>query len=176
MINRLIFTVFLILPQFVIDVCTSHAGENIENLKAGVVKITSTFGGIKRLGTGIIIKLEGDSAYIITASHVVEGDPTPSITFHTRPNHSYSSRIIGLEVDNPKGLAVVIVEDKISRKLKKLSINHKIPISGGEKGILIGFPRISGSPWMVTPVTLGGQNGRDLTFLVLQMRGTPEDR
>jgi trypsin-like peptidase/tetratricopeptide repeat protein len=116
------------------------------------------------LGTGIIIKLEENSAYIITASHVVEGDPNPLITFHTRPNHSYSSRIIGLEVDNPKGLAVMIVEDKISGKLKELNVAHKIPISGGEKGILIGFPRISGTPWMVTPVTLGGQYGRDLTF------------
>jgi hypothetical protein len=50
MVNRLIFTVFLILPQFGIDVCTSHAGENIENLKAGVVKITSTFWGDKAFG------------------------------------------------------------------------------------------------------------------------------
>ena len=81
MVNRLIFTVFLILPQFVIDVCASHAGENIENLKAGVVKITSTFGGISRLGTGAIIKIEQNSVYIITAAHVVEGDPNPLITF-----------------------------------------------------------------------------------------------
>ena len=164
MVNRLIFTVFLILPQFVIDVCASHAGENIENLKAGVVKITSTFGGISRLGTGAIIKIEQNSIYIITAAHVVEGDPNPLITFYTSPHHPYSSRIIGLEGDNPKGLAVMIVEDKISIKLKELSVDQTMLISGGEKGILIGFPRVSGKPWMVTPATLGGQYGRDLAF------------
>ena len=164
MVNRLIFTVFLILPQFVIDVCASHAGENIENLKAGVVKITSTFGGISRLGTGAIIKIEQNSVYIITAAHVVEGDPNPLITFYTSPHHPYSSRIIGLEGDNPKGLAVMIVEDKISIKLKELSVDQTMLISGGEKGILIGFPRVSGKPWMVTPATLGGQYGRDLAF------------
>lgn len=161
---RLFSILIIILVQFGPDTCISNAGENIENLKVGVVKITSTFGGISRLGTGAIIKIEENSVYIITAAHVVEGDPNPLITFYTRPHHSYSSRIIGLEGDNPKGLAVMIVEDKITLELKELRVDQTSPISGGEKGILIGFPRIAGTPWMVTTVTLGGRHGGDLAF------------
>ena len=42
-------------------------------LKSGVVKVVSTFdNGTRKIGTGFVIRLEKDVAYVMTASHVVE--------------------------------------------------------------------------------------------------------
>ena len=53
--------------------------EGIENLKNGVVKITAQADGKTKTGHGLIVRLEKEIAYIITASHVVEGDPQPKV-------------------------------------------------------------------------------------------------
>lgn len=156
--------VLLSLLLFSTEVCLSSSSEKVENLKTGVVKITSTNGGMTRIGTGVIVKVKENSAFIITASHVVEGDPNPLLNFYTDPYHSFKSRVIGLEGGDPRGLAVLMLEDKIPINLKVFSIDQTISLSGGEKGMLIGFPRIAGTPWMVTPVTIGGRKGGDLTF------------
>ena len=54
--------------------------ENIENAKKAVVKITSQAEGENRVGTGFIAKLDENTAYIVTASHVIEGEQqTPGL-------------------------------------------------------------------------------------------------
>ena len=61
--------------------------QDVEQLQAGVVKITAkSSGGTPKLGTGFIVRLDKDAAYIVTAAHVVAGDPQPSGVFHqTQP-------------------------------------------------------------------------------------------
>ena len=50
-------------------------GQDIEDLKNGVVKITAHVEGQhSKVGTGFIVRLEKDAAYIVTACHVIEGD------------------------------------------------------------------------------------------------------
>ena len=53
--------------------------QDIDTLRAGVVKISSLSEGKRKTGTGFIVKLEPSIAYIITAAHVVEGDPAPQV-------------------------------------------------------------------------------------------------
>ena len=62
----------------------SHASlgaENIKDLKKGVVKITAQVEGKTKVGTGFIVRVEKNAAYIVTAAHVIEGDPQPQVTF-----------------------------------------------------------------------------------------------
>jgi len=47
--------------------------QDVDSLKAGVVKISAVSEGVRKSGTGFIVSLTPDTAYIVTASHVVVG-------------------------------------------------------------------------------------------------------
>ena len=72
---RILFT--LVLSLLFVDLTPAQA-QTIEDLKAGVAKITATVDKQHRIGTGFIVRIEDDTAYIVTASHVVEGAASPS--------------------------------------------------------------------------------------------------
>jgi S1-C subfamily serine protease len=59
-----------VLSLLIVDLHLSQA-QTLDNLKAGMVKITVT-AGQHRVGMGFIVKIEDDTAYFVTASHVVE--------------------------------------------------------------------------------------------------------
>ena len=57
-------------------------GQAVDDLKNGVVKITAHVEGQQpKVGTGFIVRVDKDAAYIVTAAHVTEGDPKPTVTF-----------------------------------------------------------------------------------------------
>lgn len=162
------FFVFLI---FVLLVSPSAAAPSIQELKQGVVKITSTLGGNQRVGTGVIVKLDKDAAFIVTASHVIEGDQNPKISFFSKPNRPVSSKVIGLEGGDPRGLGVLMVEGDLPPDIHPLQLDTAFRVAGGENVTLIGFPRVSGTPWAVTPGTIAGSRGRDLSFTAPAVEG-----
>jgi S1-C subfamily serine protease len=50
--------------------------QDIAQIKKGVVKITAHVEGQQpKVGTGFIVRVDKDAAYIVTAAHVTEGDP-----------------------------------------------------------------------------------------------------
>lgn len=58
----------------------SALGQEIAQVKKGVVKITAQVEGQPpKVGTGFIVRLEKDAAYIATASHVIEGDEIETV-------------------------------------------------------------------------------------------------
>jgi formylglycine-generating enzyme required for sulfatase activity len=67
--QRILFA--LVLSLLIADRPLSQA-QTIDNLKAGMVKITVTGVGQHRMGTGPIVKIEDDTAHIVIASPVVE--------------------------------------------------------------------------------------------------------
>jgi S1-C subfamily serine protease len=72
--------------------------QDIEDLKKGVVKITATPPGEpQRGGTGFIIRLEKDAAYIVTAAHVIVGDPKPKVAFFPEASRFVEARVLGIE-------------------------------------------------------------------------------
>jgi len=138
--------------------------QDIAQIKKGVVKITAQVDGKNRVGSGIIVKLEGDHAYIVTASHVIEGDPKPNVMFFSAPHRPFRAQVLGLEGGNPAGLAALLVEGKIPPDLQALNLDQATSVSGGESITLIGFPRVEGSLWTVTTGTLSGRRGSALSF------------
>jgi hypothetical protein len=138
--------------------------QDIAQVKKGVVKITAQVEGKNQIGSGIIVKLEEDHAYIVTASHVIEGDPQPSVMFFSAPHRPFRARVLGLEGGNPAGLAALLIEGKLPPDLHALNLDQTTSIGGGEAITLIGFPRLEGSLWTVTTGTLSGRRGSALSF------------
>lgn len=147
----------LLIPQFV-------SAQDIALIKRGVVKITAQVEGKKRVGSGVVVKLDDDHVYIVTASHVIEGDQHPNVFFYPAPHRSYRAHVLGLEGGNPAGLAALLVEGKIPSDLVALHLDQTTAASGGEPITLIGFPRAEGSMWTVTTGTLSGRRGSALSF------------
>ena len=71
--------------------------DDLDGVKNGVVKVSSTVDGRKRVGTGVVVKTDGNIVYIMTVSHVIEGDPAPKITFHSQPNRTHAAQVIGID-------------------------------------------------------------------------------
>ncbi len=141
---------------------------DIAHLQAGVVKITSkSADGTRRIGTGFIVKLEKEAAYIVTAAHVVVGDPNPRVEFFTRKNVPVPADVLpGAEGDDElRGLTLLLVRGKenVPSGLSALSPASASPVSEGESIMVIGFPRSTG-PWNVTIGNIGSRQGRDIFF------------
>ncbi len=145
--------------------------QDIEDLKKGVVKITAHVEGQQpKVGTGFIVRLEKDAAYIVTASHVIDGDPKPQITFFPQPQQPFTAQVIGIESENQKGLASLGVSGAVPEGLVALTLDQTSPITGGEPVMLIGFPRTL-APWAVSTGSLSGLKGLALTFQALVEEG-----
>ncbi|GJL54630.1 MAG: hypothetical protein NPIRA02_17620 [Nitrospirales bacterium] len=148
---------------FVVPETGEVLADDLNGLKDGVVKITSTLDGRSRVGSGVIVKTDGKVAYIVTVSHVIEGDPAPQISFHGKPNRKFPGEIIGLDSRNPKGLAVLMVQaPALPTGVQPLLFDQAIGSHAGEDVTLIGFPRLPPVPWAVTRGVVTGQVGQDL--------------
>ncbi len=139
--------------------------QTLEQQKAGVVKVTATVDGQRRTGTGFIVRLDQDTAYILTASHVVEGDNQPGIEFFTRQNVAVPAETARIEGGDPRGLALLLVRGKsnLAQGILALPLAERIRLSGGEEVTAIGFPR-GGGAWAVVRASVVAREGRDLTI------------
>ncbi|MET0515320.1 MAG: serine protease [Nitrospiraceae bacterium] len=142
----------------------SLRAQDIAQVKKGVVKITAQVESKSRVGSGVIVKLDNDHAYIVTASHVVEGDQHPNVMFFTEPHRPFKARVLGLEGGDPRGLAALLVEGRLPDGLAALTLDQTASVNGGEPVTLIGFPRVEGTLWTVTTGTISGRKGSALSF------------
>ncbi|QPD02761.1 MAG: hypothetical protein Nkreftii_000535 [Candidatus Nitrospira kreftii] len=138
--------------------------QDVAQVKKSVVKITAQVDGKHRVGSGVVVKVDEDHVYLVTASHVIEGDPQPNVFFYAAPHRAFRARVLGLEGGDPAGLAALLVEGKIPSDLVALHLDQATKVSGGEPITLIGFPRAEGAMWTVTTGTLSGRKGTALSF------------
>ncbi len=138
--------------------------QEIGDVNPSVVKIVAHVNGKTKIGTGLVVRVEQESAYIVTASHVVEGDPSPEVEFFTQRNRFASARIVGIEGGDDRGLAGLLVEGTIPSGIRPISLNSQFDVQPGDAVTLIGFPRMAGVPWAVTKGETVGRKGRDLVF------------
>lgn len=138
--------------------------QDIERLLPGVVKLVALpEGGSERTGTGIIVKIEAGAAYILTASHVIEGDPAPRVEFHGRRGRFVRARTLHLEGGQDNGLALLLVEgsDNLPAGLTSLRLSSSSPRIG-ESVSAIGHP--AGRDWQVINVNVAGRAGKEITL------------
>lgn len=135
----------------------------VDDLRPGVVKLTAQVMGKNKVGTGFLVRLEKESAYIVTAAHVIQGDAHPRVSFYNAPDRSYLARIIGIE-DGDDGLAVVVVRELLPVGLKTLTFDIGMRLDEGTPINLIGFPPNLHTSWTVMRGNFNGFKGRQLTF------------
>jgi S1-C subfamily serine protease len=140
---------------------------DVEQLQAGVVKIAAKSDeGTRKVGTGFIIRLDKDAAYIVTAAHVIAGDPRPKVEFFTKRNVPFVTEVLGVEGDDEvRGLGLLVVrgQENLPKGLRALPLAETLRFSGGEDIIMIGFPGNAG-PWNVVKSNVSSRQGRDLYF------------
>jgi Trypsin-like peptidase domain len=110
-----------------------------ENMKAGVVRIENT----KRneVGAGFIVKIVGDKVYVVTASHVVQGDQHPTVFLFNHQGEAMSATVIDIQEDDD-GLALLrlTVNVQILSGLKEFKISATSDLGNGDDVTFIGFP------------------------------------
>lgn len=133
--TRLLFaTVFLSVMS---AVCLA---QDINTLKSGVVRIRNTYS--QDGGTGFIIKIDGERAYIITASHIVKNNEHPSVYLYNRPSEPVQATLTYREDDEQKGLALLEIKAKKETfsNLTPVGLRGSSDLKGGEQVHVIGFP------------------------------------
>jgi len=139
--------------------------EEIEKLKAGVVRVTvTTREGKQKVGGGFIARLEADAVHIVTASHVVEGTRDIEVEFFTMRNQPVPAKVIRMEGGDPKGIAVLFVKGRIPPGTVVHALASSVSARDGEAVSAIGFPGITNMPWAVITGNKVGQDGRTIVF------------
>ena len=116
------------------------------------------------------MRLEKDAAYIVTASHVIEGDPKPQITFFPQPQLQFTAQIVGSEGGDQKGLAALRLSGTTPEGVMALTLDQTSTVTGGEAVTFIGFPPTL-APWAVSTGSVSGLKGPVLTFQALVEEG-----
>ncbi len=146
------------------------AAQSTDELKQGVVKVVARADGQSKTGTGFVVRLEQETAYLLTAAHVVEGDAHPAVTFFPEPDRPRAATVVGSEVGARQGLAVLRVDGPLPVGVVALALDPTTPLGGGEAVTFIGFPRTL-PPWTVSTGTLSGRKGPALAFQALVEEG-----
>lgn len=157
------FIVFLMFP-------TAHVWSDMDMgmLKKGVVKISAKFSKSEKVGTGFIVGKGSKHLFIVTASHVVEGESeipqSINVTFFTHQEEPLVAEVINKEGGDPRGLALLKVGGDLPDEVEILEWDTQTRFYGGEEVHVIGFPQFGGNPWAVTRGTLSGFDGPILKF------------
>ncbi len=69
--------------------------------QSGVVRVSD--------GSGFVVAVRSGRAYIVTCSHVIEGNPKPNVTFRVAPEERYPAEVRDLQGGRRDGLALLVV-------------------------------------------------------------------
>jgi len=168
-VNKL-YSVFIVLlfSAFVVGYTIINKPEpepeskTIEQIKKSVVRIRAEnqMSGKKREGTGFVVGVSNDKAYIITVSHVVNGDPNPKVTFFE--NNEFKAEVLNSELQE-NGLALLSVKGEIPYDVMPLYLVKKRNINIGDAVFTFGFPR-GEAPWLYDKLSYSAQRMRNLLF------------
>jgi len=132
-----------------------------EQIKKSVVRIRAEnqMNGEKREGTGFVVGVSDDKAYIVTVSHVVEGDPNPTVEFFE--NNEFEAEILDNE-SQENGLALLSVKGQ-PYDVMPLYLVKKRNLNSGDALFTIGFPR-GGARWAHDELSYSGKKRRNIIF------------
>jgi S1-C subfamily serine protease len=156
-------TLALMLLIFLMLNVVSLPAQDLEAPESAVVRITcDTYEG-RKTGSGFIVNLTSDVAFILTAAHVVEGDKHPKVEFFTRKNVWIPATVLTLEGGDPRGLASLVVkgEENLPPGLTALSLAQSSRLAIQDEVIVVGVPQLTES-WSVIKADYVSRTGRDI--------------
>ncbi len=101
----------------------------IKQIRPAVVRIQSSSG----TGSGVIFETQGQTGYIITNHHVVEGSAQVTVTVNDSAN--YTGSVLG--TDQVRDLAVVSI---CCGRFKSLPFGNAVVLEPGDEVVAIGYP------------------------------------
>jgi hypothetical protein len=138
--------------------------QELEALMAGVVRVVSQPPEAPpRTGTGFVIKVERDLAYIATASHVIKDDPAPQVEFFQRRNRLVKAEVVRQQYDDDKGLALLLVRGaggNLPEGLPALAFGASNEVRVGQDLWVIGFGQGQGD-WGLIRAAVASFDGAD---------------
>ncbi|MGP0594308.1 S1 family peptidase [Nitrospira sp. T9] len=133
------------------------------DLLPGIVEIL----GKNRIGSGLIVKIDSNDIFILTAAHVVLAEPNPKVVFYSQSTPSEAHVESGSELnDEDRGIALLKVESRLSitSQVRVLPLAIEDPeIIGGEAIEVLGLPLEVGD-WAILHGYMVARRGRDLVF------------
>lgn len=137
--------------------------QDINSFKAGVVRIRNA--RFDEVGTGFIVKVDGNQLYIITAAHVVRGNQHPSVYLFNQQRDALQAELLDREDDDTKGLALLRlkVSSALVTGIRALHLSYTSQLGGGEDVKVIGFPDGTAF-WTVDRGSIARIEGRNLVF------------
>lgn len=156
-----------IVSVILVALCIAHTMSFValatEIPEKAIVKIFAESEGKRRVGSGFVVKLESQGAYIVTASHVVVGDKYPNVEFSTQKDIPVSATVVELEGGDDKGLALLLVpKQELPPQLSTLRLATSTPASH-ETLKVVGFPRSVRYLSIITAHIT--RRGRDIVFM-----------
>ena len=107
----------------------SSRSEMVSRVRPSVVRIRSRVGS----GSGVIYETDGQTAYIVTNHHVIEGSGQVTVTVNDAD--TYSGQVLGS--DSVRDLAVVRI---CCGSFQALPFGDAADLQGGEDVIAMGYP------------------------------------
>ena len=136
----------------------SLSGQATTDWKDGIVKIETNAGAP---GTGFVVAMGADHAFIVTAAHVVAGDSNPSIFFAIDEYNPFPGNVIGPEGADERGLALIRVSGNLPKELIALAPTESV-LRTGDQVTVAGFPRVLGSSYTQIRPGVASVQGRDV--------------
>lgn len=142
---------------------TGVFAQDINSLKQSVVRIENKRSN--EIGTGFIVRVNGNQIYIVTAAHVVKGEHRPTIYVFNQQHDSFEAEVIDREDDDIKGLSLLRAKlpTHLASKIIALKLSSTKELNGGEDIKVIGFPDGT-SFWTVSSGSIARVDGRNLLF------------
>ena len=106
----------------------SAVSEMVKQVRLAVVRISSRSG----TGTGVIFDTDGQTGYVVTNYHVLEGQTSVSVTVNDSTTHSG----IVLGVDTERDLAVISI---CCGSFRSLSFGDSSTLDAGDEVVSIGY-------------------------------------
>ncbi len=135
--------------------CVAFA-QDFEALMPGVVRIESVSReGKSRTGTRFVVKLDKQSAYILTAWHVVKGDKRPKVFSFSQRHTPLLAEVQENDTNLDISLLIVRGNGDLHEILSSLQLEDE-NVKVGDTLATIGFPAGHGD-WAVSKLTIGSR-------------------
>ena len=136
-----------------------------QGLDAGVVKLVVTkHDGTRRVGSGFIVRIDNDWAYVVTAAHVVEGGRETGVVFISRRlAKPVPAEVVHQQYWDRRGLALLRVSADGARiaGVRALTWSETGAPAKGQEVLVIGHPRTI-SDWAHLHGWVTGREGETL--------------
>jgi plastocyanin len=127
--------------------------------RSGIAKVSVRSNLERAPGTGFVVEVKNQTAFLLTSAHVVVGDASPHVDFVVDSYRSYTATVRAIEPDDERGLALLTVANPPA-DITVLNDRTKLP-QLGEVVNIAGFSAAIGS-FSQLETALAALKGRDL--------------